>query len=186
MHNHDSSDIHLRPMLAMLLAASLLSGCAEMHRGFQAIARVGSSPSASVEEAELAPEPHPDIKTVRPRDVPRAPVSEVSAADPVEKSSIVASAVPAPRQIFDFHPAGSAPGSFRQPFIIDPNDGPLTADVRRTAAELKAFTAAMKSGTAVAGGDRCGEMDVADEKPGCARPKSKVASTLSRNPLSLH
>ncbi|RYC28859.1 hypothetical protein D3273_27080 [Lichenibacterium minor] len=98
----------------------------------------------------------------------------------------MASAVPTPHEIFDFHPAGSAAGSFRQPFIIDPNEGPLAADVRRTAAELTAFNAAMKSGTALASNKRCGEMDIAHDKPGCAGQKSKVASTVSTDPLALH
>ncbi|RYC29096.1 hypothetical protein D3273_25815 [Lichenibacterium minor] len=152
-----------------------------MHRGAEAVGRVGLSPAAD-EEAEAAPVTVPGIVTARPR----APASDTSAVEPRERPTVVASAVPTPREIFDFHPAGSAAGTFRQPFIIDPNDGPLTADVRRTAAELKEFNAAMKSGTALASNKRCGEMDIAQAKPGCAGQKSKVASIVSSDPLALH
>ena len=171
----------IRPAFALALESALLGGCAEIHRGGEAIGRVGSSPAID-EEVEAAPVTVPGIVTARPR----APASDTSAVEPRERPTVVASAIPTPREIFDLHPAGSAAGSFRQPFIIDPNEGPLAADVRRTAAELKAFNAAMKSGTALASNKRCGEMDIAHDKPGCAGQKSKVASTISSDPLAFH
>lgn len=166
--------IFIRPALALGLLSALLSGCAEMHQGAETISRVGL-PALSVDETEAVPISVPGIETVRPQGAPRAP--EQAGATAVE-----ALAVPTPREIFDFHPAGSMPGSFRQPFIIDPDEGPLTADVRRTAAELKAFNALMKSGIAVAHSKRCGEMDVAHDKSGCVGQKSKVVSAISRDP----
>ena len=171
----------IRPALALALVSALLGGCAEMHRGGEAIGRVGLSPAAD-EDAEAALVSVPGIVTARPR----APASDTSAVEPRERPTVVASAVPTPREIFDFHPAGSAVGSFRQPFIIDPNEGPLTADVRRTEAELTAFNAAMKASTALTSNKRCGEMDIAHDKSGCAGQKSKVASTVSTDPLALH
>ena len=113
-----------------------------------------------------------------------------AAAESGGAPAVVASAVPSPRQIFDFHPAGSRPDSWRQPFVIDTNDGPLAADVRRSSAELKSFLADQKAGRArstigtakVDGGPtgttrkRCSEMDVADAKPGCGVPRAADAA----------
>ncbi|MGI3900121.1 MAG: hypothetical protein ACRYGP_05370 [Janthinobacterium lividum] len=94
-------------------------------------------------------------------------------------------AVPSPRDIFDFHPAGSKPNTLRDAFIIDPNDGPLAADVRKTAAELKAFNERLATGTAVATKKRCGEDDFAAAKPGCVGHESKAASAASTSPTAL-
>ncbi len=180
-----SSRTPLRPALAVALTAALLAGCADVHRGVEAVGRVGP-PAAPVAEAEPPPAvaARPDIRTVRPRGAPRAPAADTSAAEPV--APVVAeSAVPSPRQIFDFHPAGSTPDSWRQPFVIDTNDGPLAADVRRSAAELKAFNADQKAAAARAAkadGIRtaaihrpCGEMDVAAARPGCPAPPPAAA-----------
>lgn len=62
-------------------------------------------------------------------------------SEPGEAVASAAPAVPRPDQIFDFHPKGSSPDDWRQPFIVDVNDGPLRSYVRQTAAELKAFKA---------------------------------------------
>ena len=169
--------------LALALSGVMLSGCAELHRGFEAIGHPASS-ARPAEEVDLAPVLVPNVKTVRPRRALRPSATDASAAEPAT-STIVASAVPTPQQIFDFHPPGSAPGSFRQPFVIDPNDGPLTADVRKTAAELKAFKLAMKSGPVVVGSKPCGEDDVAHGKTGCSGGNRKVAGTVSHEPVTL-
>lgn len=172
-----------RRALVLALAPALLAGCAEMHHGVEAVGRIGSSP-VPAEAADAAPASRPDIKTVRPRGAPRAPASDAAAAEPAEARALVASAVPSPRQIFDFHPAGSRPDSWRQPFVIDTGDGPLAADVRRSAAELKAFMAdhartdAARLDRTATGttGTRCGEMDVAAKKPGCTVPRPAAAA----------
>ncbi len=169
--------------LTLALSDFMLSGCAQIQSRFGAVAQAEST-SDFVQESNAAPA-HPDVKTVRPRGTRQALPSDISSNEQNAVPIVVASAVPSPQQIFDFHPSGSAPGSFRQPFIIDPNDGPLTADVRKTAAELKAFNAAMTSGTAVAGNKPCGEDEVAHDKPGCSGVRRKVAATVSRDPLAL-
>ena len=91
--------------LSLVGIASLHSGCAAMHDGFEASAHAVPSPGtvAAVEQAKPV---RLDVKTVRSTDSTDAPI-------------VVAAAVPSPKEIFDFHPAGSAPGSFRQPFDID-------------------------------------------------------------------
>ena len=76
-------------------------------------------------------------------------------------------AVPSAREIFDFHPNRSRPDDWRQPFIIDPNDGPLAADVRRTAEELKVFNAGLRSAAKTVVVRSCSETDVAARKRGC-------------------
>ena len=164
--------------LSLGLLSVLLSGCAEAER------RVGSS-ATSVEEAQAVPVVRPAMKTVRPRGTPRAPAVDTSQREPVEAPIVAASAVPTPQQIFDFHPPGSAPGSFRQPFIIDPNDGPLTADVQRSAMELRNFNAEQKAGTAIAGSKRCSEMDVAQDKRGCVGTKPQATTSVLSDPLAL-
>ncbi len=163
------------------LLSALLGGCAETHRGVEAVGRVGFSP-ASAAEATAEPVARPDVKTVRPRGSPRAPNSDTAAVERAGASTVIASAVPTPQQIFDFHPAGSAPGSFRQPFIIDLNDGPLTADVQRSAKELRDYNDGRKTGTAIAGNKRCSEMDVAHDKQGCVGVKPQATSSVSRDP----
>ncbi len=174
----------IRAAMVMVLMSSLLGGCAEMHHGAEAVGRVRSS-GETVDEVEAVPVARSDVKTVRPSGIPRAPVVDMSQREPAAPPTVEASAVPTPQQIFDFHPAGSAPGSFRQPFIIDPDDGPLSADVRKTAAELKEFNATMKSGSAVASSKRCGEMDVAHYKLGCVGVKPKATASVPRDPLAL-
>ena len=93
-----------------------------------------------------------------------------------DDAAVTVAALPTPKQIFDFHPPGAKADTWRQPFIIDPNDGPLASDVRKTAAELKAFLALAKDKTVA--GRRCGETDVATAKPGCgaAPPKETPAA----------
>ena len=151
------------------LLSALLGGCAETHRGVEAVGRVGFSP-ASAAEATAEPVARPDVKTVRPRGSPRAPNSDTAAVERAGASTVIASAVPTP------------PGSFRQPFIIDLNDGPLTADVQRSAKELRDYNDGRKTGTAIAGNKRCSEMDVAHDKQGCVGVKPQATSSVSRDP----
>lgn len=151
----------VRPPLAglALLGASLLGGCAEMHHGFEAVARTTRGPaSAAAAPVDAAEAGGPRVVTAAPR------------AGPVRVA-----AIPSPRDIFDFHHARARPDDWRQPFLIDPNDGPLAADVRRSAAELRAYRAGMKAGTETAK-RRCGETEVAAAKPGCAGLPAKGAA----------
>jgi len=143
-----------RVFLATGLAgvASLLTGCAEMHHGFQAVTRSTQSPINAADEP-----------VARATKTPSAQTSQIG---PDESFARVA-AVPTPRQIFVFHPAGSGPDSWRQPFIIDLNDGPLASDVRRSAAELKAYNAGVRTFSQEAAHRPCSETDVASAKPGC-------------------
>ena len=156
--------------LSLTSMALLLYGCAALHDGFETTAHVVSSPVAVADAKEAKPI-RLDLKTVRSNGNADAPNAE-------------AAAVPSPKEIFDFHPAGSRPDQWRQPFDIDANDGPLTADVRKTAAELKAFNAEVRPGEAVAARKRCGEVDVAQRKPGCGGVKPQTASTITRDPLA--
>ena len=94
-------------------------------------------------------------------------------------------ALPSPKEIFDFHPPGAKPGAYREAFIIDPNDGPLTAYVRRTAAELRAFNAQMKVEPAITSNKPCGEVDVAKGRVGCDDLAVKSSGTPARNELPL-
>ena len=94
-------------------------------------------------------------------------------------------AVPTPREIFDFHPAGTRPGSFREAFIIDPNDGPLTDYVRRTAAELTAFNEQMNGVSANASAKPCGHSDVVKGQVGCDEMAVRAGGTPSRKELPL-
>lgn len=125
-----------------------------------------ATPGAPVKLARAAPAP--DVKTVRPS----------AESDEADATPTIA-ALPTPQQIFDFHPAGSRPDAWRQPFIIDPNDGPLAKDVRRSAEELKAFLALPKADpkadARLAARHRCGETDIATAKPGCAGPATAPA-----------
>jgi hypothetical protein len=101
--------------------------------------------------------------------------------------------VPTPQQIFDFHPPGAKPDSWRQPFVIDTSDGPLAADVRRSSAELEAYRTdtarAARTDTAKPDGVpagtarlRCGEAEVATGKPGCAVPRPRAADAGTPTP----
>ena len=172
----------IRPAMVFALASTLLGGCAETHRGYEAVTHVGSSaPSVDADRTGAIPAARTDVKTVRPRGaLPATTIApsdaDVSEAEPTTAPAVVGSAVPSPRQIFDFHPAGSAPGSFRQPFVIDMSDGPLTADVRQTAAELKAYNEHLKAGVPIAGRKPCSETDVALKKTGCTPPGQKGAA----------
>ncbi len=175
---HRSVTMSVRPLLVLTLTSLLLSGCAEMHRGFKAIGHGGFS-AAPAEEVDLAPVVAPNVKSVRSRKAARPSASDVSAAEPAT-STIVASAVPTPRQIFDFHPPGSAPGSFREPFVVDLNDGPLRTEVQHSAKELREYMAAMEVRKKGGEHKRCGETDVATAKPGCGTPATKAATAASR------
>ena len=180
--------LSIRPALVLALATTMLGGCAEVHRGYQSIAEVGASPRSVDEPDAVLPITKPDVKTVRPLGAPRAATSgtsETSEAEPATTPTVVASAVPSPRQIFDFHPAGSASGGFRQPFVIDMNDGPLTADVRKTAAELKAFKAGLDVRTVGTGPKPCSETEVALKKTGCTTPARRAAAASSQKATAI-
>jgi hypothetical protein len=139
------------------LSLALALGACMLHDD-RPVALAAPEPAPKAARAAAAP----DVKTVRR--------SEAALAE--DDAAPTASATPAPQQIFDFHPAGSRADAWRQPFIIDPNDGPLAADVRRSAAELKAFLALPKvdpkTDLRTAARHRCGETDIATAKPGCA------------------
>lgn len=181
---------------ALMALAVVLSGCAEIHHGTEAVARLGgSAPPAAADVADDdVGTVRPAVRTVRPRGAPRAQAGEAAAE---RAPTVVAAAVPAPRDIFDFHPRGAQPDSWREPFAIDTSDGPLAADVRRSTAELKAYRADMartakedaakaqpaRAQTARMEGARidpastgttrirCGEAEVATGQPGCAVPR---------------
>ena len=95
--------------------AMLLSGCL----GFD-------KPVALATSGEVAP-PKMPVTTVKQvqKDDPTGDV--VAAGDPL----------PTAAQIFDFHPPGSKADTWRQPFIITDNEGPLVAYRNQTAAMLK-------------------------------------------------
>lgn len=76
--------------------------------------------------ATLIAPPPAGVKTVK-----RTALSDAGDAAPSGDG------VPRADQIFDFHPAGSKADAWRQPFIIDPNDGPLAAYQRQTAKTLR-------------------------------------------------
>ena len=120
-----------------------------------------AAPPPPTRLAQAAP-PAP-VRVVRRRAEP--------AEDAGDPTGTGGAATPSPREIFDFHPAGARADAWRQPFVIDPNDGPLAADVRRSAAELKAFMAMPKADPKadprLAARHRCGETDVATAAPGC-------------------
>jgi hypothetical protein len=161
-------------VLGLTGAATSLSGCAEMHHGFQTVARSTTSSAAADEPA--APRARVSARIVTP-----PPDSDV----PVVRMA----AVPSPREIFDFHPNGSHPDHWRQPFIIDPNDGPLAADVRKTAEELRVFNAGLRSAGKTVVVQSCSETDVAAQKRGCVaqapvgEPPSTPAAAGARSVL---
>ncbi len=57
--------------------------------------------------------------------------------------------LPAPSEIFDFHPRGSKPDTWRQPFVIDPNDGPLAGYGRRVSTDLRQLTSLVSASAPV-------------------------------------
>lgn len=82
-----------------------VTGCAETS---ESIGNIGHSP-ATREEADA----RPNVKTVRPRGAPLVSASDTSLREPDAAPTVVASAIPSPREIFDFHPAGSRPDTWR-------------------------------------------------------------------------
>ncbi len=83
------------------------------------------APKTLVVPPPVAP-PLAGIKTVK-----RTALSDAGDAAPSGDG------IPRADEIFDFHPAGSKADAWRQPFIIDPNDGPLAAYQRQTAKTLR-------------------------------------------------
>lgn len=149
----------------------VLGGCAAVHDGAESTVRPFESPAVLGDAVQDRPIRR-NVKTVKPQGATEAP--RVEAAE-----------TPSPKEIFDFHPAGSQAGSWRQPFDIDINDGPLAAEVHKTAAELKAFNAERKTGLPVIATKPCSETDVAHAKPGCLDAKPKIPPMISRDPLAL-
>jgi len=135
----------------------MLSGCAEMHHGVETVARATTSTRPAGTDEPAAPRARARAQIVTSQPDPDGPIVRVAA-------------VPSPREIFDFHPNGSRPDDWRQPFIIDPNDGPLAADVRKTAEELRVFNAGLRSVPKVAVVRHCSETDIAARKRGCVAP----------------
>ncbi len=147
--------------IAAMAASVILSGCA-----------TAPPPSAAHALAHPVPASMPDAE------------GEEGGPDPIERRT--EAAVPAPKDIFDFHPKGAKPDSWRQPFVIDANDGPLTDYLRRTDRSLHALVNVDKgkglaSGEAVVGrpckvgegdrADKCGHAGrQAQADPGKARP----------------
>ena len=114
-----------------LSATSLLGGCFG----------VLDHPAVSADSVDLAApvaaaEIDPPLRTVR-----RSGSRVADAGDDVPRGA----ALPTPNEIFDFHPRGAKRDSWRQPFIIDPNDGPLAGYVRRMDAELTESNAQTKA-----------------------------------------
>lgn len=124
--------------------------------------------AASEAPAEATPAAMPAVRTVR-----RTALSAADEDGPGLGAGPVAG-TPSPRRIFDFHPPGSGADTWRQPFVIDPNDGPLAGEVRKSTAELRAYLAAAKrhpeGNPQVASPRRCGETDVAAHRAGCVGP----------------
>ena len=114
---------------------------------------------------------HPRVKTVKHRQDPDMPVEEPG--------------MPSAKDIFDFHPPGSKTGSWRQPFDIDVNDGPLRADVRRSSEALKSYNADVAKQAAVGLDKRCGDGAVATRKAGCAQKPEKTPPVVVRDPLAV-
>ena len=107
----------------------------------------------------------------------------VSVAGHTARYSVAA--VPTPKEIFDFHPAGARPGSFREAFVIDPDDGPLAAYVRRTAAELRAFNEQINGVSAIASAKPCYHPDVTKGQVGCDELAVRAGGVPSRKELPL-
>ena len=105
-----------------VLAPALLGGCLGVTDR-----SVASADPVAVESPVASVAAAPPIRTVKPTGRQFADAGD---ARPHGE------ALPTPREIFDFHPPGSKPDAWRQPFVIDPNDGPLAGYVRRMDAEL--------------------------------------------------
>ena len=164
--------MRLMPTLGLAGVAGLLSSCAEMHRGFERVGSMAGSPVAETED-HLARPAKVAVKTVRPRAERDAPV-------------VVADAIPSPREIFEFHSAGADPESWRKPFIIADDDGPLTPLVRKTAADLREYKAGIKArDVADAKAPACGGLDPEADGSGCIPPARRAITVGARNPLAL-
>ena len=82
------------------------------------------------------------VALATPGDVaaPRMPVKTVKQVQKDDQTDEVVAAgdpLPTAAQIFDFHPPGSKADTWRQPFVITDNEGPLVAYRNQTAAMLK-------------------------------------------------
>ena len=147
--------------LSLLVCSTALLGCGQVHR----LGRISFSDTPPTAQIAADPQRWGDVTKY--------------------ELGYSVSALPTPREIFDFHPAGAKPGAYREAFIIDPNDGPLTAYVQRTAAELRAFNAQMKVDTAITSNKPCGEVDVAKGRVGCGDLAVRSSGTPARNELPL-
>lgn len=138
--------MRLHPRFALAAASLILS------LGGTTLDRVQAAEAGAQPEAAPAHR-RPPIRTVKRRD---------GADMPTE-----ASGMPSAKEIFDFHPSGSKPDSWRQPFDIDVNDGPLKADLRRSQEALKSYHDDMAKRVKADGARRCGEMAGTTGAAGC-------------------
>ncbi len=157
-------------LLVPVVAA--LSGCASIHDGFG---------------TRREPVAVSDATSSRPGGRPVRVVAPDEDGGPVGTER----AVPSPKEIFDFHPAGSKPDAWRAPFLIDTDDGPLRAEIRHSNEELRRYREDEAKGSkgSVSGkvaSKTCGEDDVAHGKPGCPKPPPpKPVTTLDKDPLAI-
>ncbi len=112
--------IRIRVTMIAAVAASL---------GACAGPRGGSPDGSSLDAASIGqpPEPPPPARREATRDV----ATRGSGGQPRSE------AVPTVAEIFDFHPPGSRPGSWREPFVVSYSEGPLNGYRLRTLAELQ-------------------------------------------------
>ena len=103
--------------------ASLLSGCFGSPDSSVALTSPAAAPMHDGPSARAT-----TVKTVKRSQRPQLETDDVAT---------VADPMPSPAQIFDFHPPGTKPDSWREPFIIDYSDGPLNRYRTETAAMLK-------------------------------------------------
>ena len=143
-----------------------------MHHGYESLTRRSDTPVA---DADIHEPVATGVATTPHGKRPRLSLS----ADPGPGGSLATrtAAIPSPEQIFNFHPNG--PSEWRSPVILDPNDGPLTREVRHTAQELKEYLASEKATDDKAAKSRpCSETDVAARKPGCPEGQNGARASV--------
>ena len=118
-----SASKRVSAILSLAAAAMLLSGCLGLRDSPVALATATTHDLPA--PTNILKEP---IKTVKPAQGVDAGADDVGVAS---------DSSPTAAQVFDFHPPGSKPGTWREPFIITDNDGPLVAYRNQTAAMLK-------------------------------------------------
>ena len=111
-------------ILSALALASLLCSCAG-HVG-------GTRPASSAATGTTS-----DTYALAPLPGPAPPGSGGEDGRSIDGSRSMPEAVPTAGEIFDFHPPGSRPGTWREPFVVSYTEGPLNAYRLRTLAELR-------------------------------------------------